>query len=100
MLDTITAEHFKAITDKACQIHFLADRSETCSVAEVHLLKSDPSNESSKNPFSVVFLHPGDAPYPQGIYRIQCESIGEMDLFLVPIGPGKDGGMQYEAIFT
>jgi hypothetical protein len=37
--------------------------------------------------------------WPQRIYRVEHEALDPLDLFLVPIGP-RDGGMQYQAIFT
>jgi hypothetical protein len=36
---------------------------------------------------------------PQRIYRIEHDAVGEHDLFIVPIGPGR-GGLLYEVIFT
>jgi hypothetical protein len=37
--------------------------------------------------------------WAQRIYRVEHDAMGPCDLFLVPIGP-RDGGMQYQAIFT
>jgi hypothetical protein len=36
---------------------------------------------------------------PQRIYRLQHEELGQLELFLVPIGPDADG-MCYEAVFS
>ena len=49
--------------------------------------------------FSVVFQAPVTAPIEQGIYRIEHDKLGELELFLVPIGRDKDG-VQYEASFN
>jgi hypothetical protein len=46
-------------------------------------------------PFSVVFRGPGEPLLAQRIHRIEHPALGALDLFLVPVGPGR-----YEAIFT
>ncbi|MEI2385949.1 hypothetical protein [Breoghania sp. JC706] len=49
--------------------------------------------------FSLLFQGPQDPALPQGLYPIRHEAIGELPLFLVPVGSlGEDKG--YEAIFT
>jgi hypothetical protein len=50
-------------------------------------------------PFSVLFRGPAARPLPQGIYRVEHERLGALDIFIVPIGPD-GGGMGYEAIFN
>jgi uncharacterized protein DUF6916 len=47
--------------------------------------------------FSLVFR--GQAGLAQGTYRLEHAELGELDLFLVPIGP-EDGSMRYEAAFA
>jgi hypothetical protein len=57
-------------------------------------------------PFSVVFHGPLQPILPQGIYRLEHEGLGALDLFIVPIGPdepaapgAKPTAMRYEAVF-
>lgn len=52
-----------------------------------------------RQPFSIVFRIPDGVVEHQRIYRVEHDELGEIDLFLVPIGPGKEG-MQCEAVFT
>ena len=47
--------------------------------------------------FSMIFTGPQDGPLRQGIYRIQHRVLGDLDLFLVPVGKDQNG-VQYEAI--
>jgi hypothetical protein len=49
--------------------------------------------------FSLVFTGPGETVLQQGTYRVSHADLGELELFLVPLGP-KSGGMQYEAAFA
>ncbi|HYF72200.1 MAG TPA: hypothetical protein VD864_05235 [Nocardioides sp.] len=55
--------------------------------------------------FSLVFRGPLTPLLPQGTYRLHHAEMGDLDLFLVPLGPigsdGPDGGaMRYEAAFA
>ena len=53
----------------------------------------------SRLQFSLVFHGPATPTLPQSIYRLVHEELGELDLFLVPIGPDADA-MRYEAAFA
>jgi hypothetical protein len=50
--------------------------------------------------FSLVFRSGESGHLPQSIYRLEHGEIGPLDLFLVPIGPPREGGMCYEAVFN
>ena len=65
----------------------------------VECKKLTGATEGERTPFSAVFRGPMEPVLPQQIYSLECEEIGSLDLFLVPIGPDKTG-MQYEAVFT
>jgi hypothetical protein len=47
--------------------------------------------------FSLLFACP--VPAPQGTYAIQHETLGQLEIFLVPIKQD-DAGVQLEAIFS
>jgi hypothetical protein len=49
--------------------------------------------------FSLVFRGAPGAPLPQGIRQLTHEALGELDLFLVPIGSDATG-VRYEAAFA
>ena len=53
----------------------------------------------NREAYSLLFCGPTQPIFPQGIYRINHAVLGELELFLVPIGPQADG-MGYEAVFT
>jgi hypothetical protein len=59
-----------------------------------------------RTPFSVLFHGPLEPVMPQGTYRVSHERFGELDLFIVPVGPhasaeseGAPAAMRYEAVF-
>jgi hypothetical protein len=49
--------------------------------------------------FSVLFRGPLDYLLPQGTYHMEHEKMGEMDMFIVPVGKEPDG-FHYEAVFN
>ena len=49
--------------------------------------------------FSLFFLAPGDDYREQQIFTLSNDALGEVELFLVPVGP-QDGRMQYEAVIN
>jgi hypothetical protein len=65
-------------------------------------LKLTRLTESKQNPkfqvFSLYFHGSGDRILPQRIYKLNHANLGEIDLFLVPIGKDQDG-VTYEAAF-
>lgn len=56
---------------------------------------SNPRQEQ----FSVTFRGSGQWILPQQIYSMEHDDIGELDLFLVPIGRD-ESGVYYEAVFN
>ncbi|MCE2788654.1 MAG: hypothetical protein LW630_01945 [Saprospiraceae bacterium] len=58
-----------------------------------------PSPHLPRTPFTIVLVSKGVfMVYPQHMYTIEWEGLGQFDLFLVPVGPDQEG-MQYEAVF-
>jgi len=49
--------------------------------------------------FSLSFLSAPGPILPQAIYPIEHPALGTLELFIVPLGPKKDGN-SYEIIFT
>ncbi len=49
--------------------------------------------------FSLVFRGAMTPVFPQRTYRVEHETLGSIDLFLVPIGPDA-AGMRYQAVFN
>ena len=52
-----------------------------------------------RSPFALDFRGPVDPLLPQSIYRLEHESVGELEIFIVPVGR-TEAGTDYEAIFT
>jgi hypothetical protein len=70
---------------------------------EVRSLKLEDENRDPalrSEPFRLTFRGgPKDAYLPQASYTLEHDDLGNVDIFLVPIGPD-DQAMRYEAIFN
>jgi hypothetical protein len=80
-LATLTVEDFAPLK---------GERFSELTLAEVNELAR---GDNDRVPFSLVFE--GEPAMPQGIRRIEHDALGPLDIFLVPVGPGR-----YEAVFT
>ena len=49
--------------------------------------------------FSVLLVGPAEPIWPQGTYRVTPPAVGEVDLFMVPVGRGSEG-IEYEVCFS
>jgi len=57
------------------------------------------SKRLTRQPFSIYFTGPRDVMIKQGMYPLRHEQLGEMLIFIVPVGQATDG-LEYEAVFT
>jgi hypothetical protein len=49
--------------------------------------------------FSMLFIGPQEPVLRQAIYTLQRDGLGDIELFIVPVGP-QQGGMGYQALFN
>jgi hypothetical protein len=99
MLESFTADTFRPHLDE----NFRMDRNGVV----LRLRSVDDWSERAgpgaagreRAPFSLVF-HAAEGPvYPQGIYPLEHDVLGNFALFMVPIGRDAEG-VKYEAVFT
>lgn len=96
-LETLTKDHFAAhVGDE-----FRLRSGESIVVLTVRTVDGADTrwDPAGREAFSVLFGGPPGPALPQAIYRIEHELLGDLDLFLVPLGPDADG-QRYEAVFT
>ena len=84
-------ERFRLSGDDKSTLELTLDR--------VDVSAAEPRSQESRRSFALVFRGPLEPVLSQQIYALESESLGEIELFLVPIGPTGDA-MQYEAVFT
>ena len=101
MLEALTAETFaSAVGDTFTLDAGEAGRLEL-ELRESRLHDPDaPASDASgvRSPFSLLFLGPADPVLPQRIYRLEHESLGPLEIFIVPVGRD-ESGTTYEAVF-
>lgn len=59
----------------------------------------DGAAPGGRSPFSLLFCGPADRPLAQGTHELQHATLGDLALFLVPVGRAGDE-LQYEAVFA
>jgi uncharacterized protein DUF6916 len=68
--------------------------------AREHELLGGPGPDGrQRRQFSLFFAGPVQPVLEQGTYPLHHDALGDLDLFLVPVGSGGDG-IRYEAAFA
>ena len=99
MLQDLTPASFEAHLNTPFQVHYGGAAPLEIVLFEVRLLEPHPGPRTQ--PFSLYFSGPGTPVLRQQIFKLEHAQMGELELFLVPIGPHlKRGGMSYEAVFN
>lgn len=103
MLDHLTLDSFAPLIGQPFRL-VLADGSSIDAVLESAREVPDSgwqpqSGRPARKPFTLLFLGRSQAVLPQSIYRFQHETLGELDIFVVPVGRTADG-INYEAVFS
>ena len=69
-------------------------------VVEVELIEVKPGRSTPRQEqFAILFRAPQDAPAQQGMFRLEHDKVGAIDLFLVPVRRDEQG-LYYEAVFN
>jgi len=68
-------------------------------LAEAELLPARMGPEGMRPPFSLVFLAKDPRVLPQRLYRLEHEEMGDVTIFLVPVGKDAEG-VSYQAVFN
>jgi Domain of unknown function (DUF6916) len=68
-------------------------------LVEVEALPARMAPRGARPPFSLIFLGKDPRVLPQRLYRLEHNGMGELVIFLVPIGKDADG-VSYQATFN
>ena len=100
MLDTLTLESFSGLAGQTFRLTPENGPAMDLVLKEARslALKTAPPGPT-REPFSLLFVGPKAPVLPQRIYALEHETLGRLEIFLVPTGAGADG-VQYEAIFN
>ena len=99
-LASLTAETFEALEDKRFALHVSDAEVIGLELAAVRRHAANRLEANAKRePFSLIFVAPDSSHVPQHTYRLANADLGDLTIFLVPIGP-VDGQMRYQAVFN
>jgi Domain of unknown function (DUF6916) len=96
MSNLLTLGHFSSLLQRVFQVRE-DEIALDLTLIDASALRSPP--DQPREPFALLFRGPSQPILAQGIHRMHTETLGTLEIFLVPIGP--DGiGQRYEAIFN
>jgi hypothetical protein len=79
-------------------------RTDTDGVVDLRLVEVRPLGHQPQaprvEPFALEFVGSADVPLDQRTWRLDHESLGAVEIFLVPIGSDPAEGYRYEAVFN
>jgi hypothetical protein len=98
MLDALTQETFARHLHSTFRVHQSAGPNVDLTLEEaVHTPHHAP--EQGLESFSLMFQGPRDVALPQDTYTMEHEHLGQLGLFIVPMGLD-DKGRYYQCIFN
>lgn len=99
-LKTLRLEDFEPFVDQT--FTFRAHEGEEIATRLDHVrpLGGQTVDDAARRPFALVFTSEASGVLAQQIVTVENETLGSLDVFVVPVGPDRRGRMQYEAVFT
>ena len=98
MLEKLTAAAFEQLMGSRFRVDLAEPPSQELELVEVQRYKPEWQGPRTE-PFSVFFLSSSPWILQQQIYRLEHETLGQLDLFLVPVA--REGQrVRYEAVFN
>lgn len=98
MLDTLSHTDFEPLVSQAFVVVH-AHGALGLELVEVSVMDERHSDPRRRLAFSLVFHGPAEPTLAQGTYTLRNATLGELAVFMVPLGP-VDAGLRYEVVFT
>ena len=101
MTRSYTKALFQPLLNDIFTIELASSEQINLQLLEIKSLGTQHPENSSNEAFALYFLdkdHPRSY-LPQAIFTLKHAELGDLELFVVPMGPQKEG-MLYEVIFT
>jgi hypothetical protein len=101
-LSRVTVDDFAAVVGQTFAID--AGAAGTIELELTGARTHDPSagatdESDTRSPFTATFHGPGEPVLAQQICRLENDSLGPLEIFIVPVGSDA-GGTTYEAVFA
>lgn len=97
---TLKLEDFEPLIGQTFTFHAASGHVVPTRLSDVRKLGGHTVPNAVRGPFALTFTSDLRAALPQQIFRVENEMLGELEIFVVPVGPNPQGQMQYEVIFT
>jgi len=100
-LDQVTRSDFVQCVGQQFQLECggQAVAAELAAVTGLGFKSAEDKRLGKRESFRLLFHAPKHWQYPQRIYHLSHPQLGDLDVFLVPLGPDEKG-MRLEAIFN
>ncbi len=98
-LDLTNHEDFQPCLNDMFTVKAEDDIGPELELIQVKLFGEIDPDSKTRQAFSLLFRGPMEPMLPQKLYQLENSKIGEVLLFLVPIGPDEQG-MLYDANFN
>ena len=91
LTDVNNVSVFSPYVGNRFEIEIGEDQFVNAELVEADTIDAAPGNsaEARREPFSLLFAVEGNIELPQQIYQVRHKSLGNIPLFLVPVGPGR-----------
>jgi hypothetical protein len=93
---------FEDFADKVGEVFVVSEQGVPAiplTLTEAEPLPARMGLEGVRPPFSLIFLGKDPRVLPQRLYRLEHDDMGELMIFLVPIGKDTQG-VNYQAVFN
>ncbi|MEQ8480950.1 MAG: hypothetical protein RIC18_09845 [Hoeflea sp.] len=95
MIDKLTAESFEGLDTQTFTLPGIEPPQRLRLIEVVRKGKG----ERMGGAFSLLWQSDSDSILPQGCYTFKHDGLGDLDIFIVPVGQASEG-VHYEAVFT
>ena|SRR5687767_6791618 len=99
MATSLTEEAFSKHVNTPFRLNLGPEAPVELELVQVKGYMKNPGDQDGMERFSVFFKGPGKPFLAQRTYSLSHDGMGDLDLFLVPIGPDGEG-FRYEAVFN
>ena len=98
MLDTIAGDDFKPLLNHDFEISW-EGTAVSLTLTSVDVMDARHSRPGARLGFSLIFSGPPEPFFPQGTYSLRHETLGALEMFMVPLGP-IENRHRYEIVFN
>ncbi|MDR6840698.1 DUF6916 family protein [Pseudoxanthomonas sacheonensis] len=97
-MELLTLQHFAPYVNETFAAT-MNDSEVPFVLVEARALQASPPPGTTRPPFSLLFRNGSSFLFPQQLYLMRHDGIGEVGIFLVPIAREREGFL-YQAIFN